>query len=168
MKYFFLLIGLLLALQPVAAQESRPASPPDSPGVLLPTPPAESDTVAALHRLFVAKRRTRTYVLAGTVIAVVMVAIVVASQPEKHGGSGGGFALSNGPIFSSADQAGFVVGFLGVPLLTTELLVYGNFSRRNEAQALVDFRAHQLSKHIKRKLKAKHFCQNLTADFQPN
>ncbi|AMR26853.1 hypothetical protein A0257_06860 [Hymenobacter psoromatis] len=165
MKYFFLLIGLLLAFRPVAAQQSRQPAPPDSLGALLPTPPAASDTVAALHRLFAAKRQTQSYVVAGTTLAVLAGVIIVAMQPEEHGGSGGGFALSSGPMFSSADQAGLVAGFLGVPILTTELLVYGSFSRRNEAQALADFRAHQLSKYLRRKLKAKYFNQKLEPSF---
>lgn len=154
MKTLVLLVALLLAYRPGAAQLARPAAPPDSVAAAQLAAP---DTVAAIHHLFAAKRRARSFVLAGTAMAVLGVAFVVASRPQEHSGGGGSFALFNSPIVSSAEQAGLAAGILGVPAVTAELVFYSNFSRRSEKQALEEFHTHQLPKFIKRKFKSKYF-----------
>lgn len=145
-----LLFALLLGCRPARAQSADTLAP-RLPAVAQAAPP---DTAAALHRLFAHKRRIRSYVVAGTALAVAATAAVVASQPEHHGSPGFGVIE---PI-SPGEIAGVLVGGIGVPIIIGELLYYGQYSRRNEARALELLRVHQLPHYLRRKLKPKYFA----------
>jgi len=122
-----------------AAQTSPLASPPDSLA-------ARSDTAAALHRLFVAKRHIRTAVVLGTGGGFLLAGAVGNIFGQENYGSYGGDEVR---IFNLA--------VLAVPVLGAELLVFGEYSRRHERLATEDLRAHRLSPHLKRILAPKYF-----------
>ena len=147
MKYFFLLAALLLAGGPAAAQTPRGATPPDSLTSSLAAAPAVPDTVAAIHRLFAAKRKRGTLVVAGTAAAILTGASLVASQ-------------SPDALFSQADRvkmAGLFVVLPGILIIAVELIFTSDFSRQSEAQVVEEFRTHKLPRYLKRRLKPKYF-----------
>lgn len=147
MKHLFLLVALLLASRPGSAQTLPPAPRPDTLARVVATP--APDTVAALHRLFAAKRKKLLPIVAGTIAAdVIGIGLIGATE------QGGGFLDPR-----ALDQA--VVGFLGVLVVGTEVLFYTtSYNHKKERRAIAAFEAHQLPRHLKRQLEARYF-QNL-------
>ncbi|WP_382315562.1 hypothetical protein [Hymenobacter bucti] len=111
------------------------ASPADSLAAPL---AADTDTVAALHRLFASQRRKRSYVV-GVTAVVVGAGLIPDSSP--------------GAIISQR----VAVLFLGIPVLGAELLYYNAFSQKREQRAVAAFEAHQLPRALRRRLKARYF-----------
>jgi hypothetical protein len=144
-KVYALLVVVLLAFTPswLYAQQPQPvatlASPTAAPLAAL---PAATDTAAAIHRLFAAKRRLRTAVVAGTGLLYV---IAVVSGPDKYGSYDGQFVR----IFNySPFLLGAVIG---------EFAYYGRYSHLRERRALDDWQAHRLSPEVRRRLAPRHF-----------
>ncbi|MGI4866630.1 MAG: hypothetical protein ACRYFZ_22100 [Janthinobacterium lividum] len=137
MKYLVLFFALLVAIGPAVAQ-APPAARPDS----LSATHAAPDTVAAIHRLFVAKRRQRNLIAGGIVVAALVG--VAASPTGAH------------ELFSTGDYAK-LYGLAAAAAVGVDFAFSSEFSQRNEQYALEDFRAHQLSKHLRRKLRPRYF-----------
>ena len=154
MRYFLLLLALLLAAGPAVAQTSPTAVRSDSLSVAQSAP----DTAAAIHRLFVAKRHVFRYVALGTLTAATTAIVVVTTAPateSRSGGGGYGFGLGN-----SGDNRGSValgIGLTSVPVLLVETLFCAGWSRKKERRALEAWQRHQLSAFYHRKLKPKYF-----------
>jgi len=158
MKHFFLLLALLLAGGPAAAQAPRPAIQPDSIRASLTTTAAAPDTVAALHRLFAGKRRTRDLIIAGLGLGLVTGIAVSNSTPDTgHHGSTGYGSLSTGPIFSATDAFLLLYAIPAVPLVVADFFFFAPYGRKREQQAIADFQAHQLPRHLKHRLKNRYF-----------
>lgn len=137
---YALLMAGLLAFTPgwLYAQQPQPAP--------LASPPAAPDTVAALHRLFAAKRKKLLPIVAGTVAADAAGVAIIGATVE-----GGGFI--DGRIVGQVLTVG-----AGVAVVAAEVLFYTTvYSKRKEQRAIAAFEAHQLPRHLRRQLKAKYF-----------
>jgi peptidoglycan/LPS O-acetylase OafA/YrhL len=144
MKHRFLLVALLLASRPGFAQPRRPAARPDTLAMEPATP--APDTVAALHRLFAAKRKKLLPIVAGTVAADALGIAVVGATVDSRG------------WVDSRALGQALVGVLGVVAVGTEVLFYtATYSRKKEQRAVAAYEAHQLPRHLKRQLKARYF-----------
>jgi hypothetical protein len=130
MRYFLLLLALLLAISPAAAQTSPITTRPDS----LLTAQAAPDTAAAIHRLFAA-RRVRSYIITGLIVT-----------PGALG------FLVDGNSIGTA-----VYPIAAAPYELANLICHRRYRKKAEKRALLAFQAHQLSPKIRRKLKPKYF-----------
>jgi hypothetical protein len=141
-------IGLLLALllllaSPTFAQGSAAAlaSPVAAPAVT-----ATPDTLAALHRLFAAKRKKLMPIVAGTLVADVAGVVIIGSTVD-----------SGGYVDGRAIGQAFTV-ILGVVVVGAEVLFYTSaYGKTKEQRAVAAFEAHRLPRHLKRQLKARYF-----------
>lgn len=145
MKYLFLLATLLLLIQSTTAQVPRQPVWPDSLSSVLPTPPATPDTIAALHRLFAAKRKKLKIILLGTAAAEVAGQVITSST------------VQSGSIIDDRAISQFFVAVLAVPVVLAEVLFYSQYNQAHEHRAMDKFQSHQLPPHLKRQLKAKYF-----------
>jgi peptidoglycan/LPS O-acetylase OafA/YrhL len=144
MKHLFFLVALLLASRLGSAQTLGSAARPDTLAMGPATPAL--DTVAALHRLFAAKRKKRLPIVAGTIAADALGIAVVGATVDS-----GGWVDDR-----ALGQA--LVGVLGVIMVGTEVLFYtAAYSRKKEERAVAAYEAHQLPRHLKRQLKARYF-----------
>ena len=130
MRYFFLLLALLVATGAAVAQNSPVTPRPDS----LVAAQAAPDTAAAIHRLFAA-RRARSYIITG--LLVVPGAL--------------GFLLDGNSIGTA------VYPIAAAPYEVANLISHRRYRRKAEERALVAFQAQRLSPKIRRKLKPKYF-----------
>ncbi|HET9503234.1 MAG TPA: hypothetical protein VFO93_06815 [Hymenobacter sp.] len=130
MRYFFLLLALLVATGAAVAQNSPVTPRPDS----LVAAQAAPDTAAAIHRLFAA-RRARSYIITG--LLVVPGAL--------------GFLLDGNSIGTA------VYPIAAAPYEVANLISHRRYRRKAEERALVAFQAQRLSPKIRRKLKSKYF-----------
>jgi hypothetical protein len=115
------------------------ASPTATP---LAASPAATDTAAAIHRLFTAKRRLRAAVVAGTGLVYVL---AVVAGPDKYGSYSGSFVRT---FNYSPFLLGAVIG---------EFAYYGRYSNRHERLALEDWQAQHLSPEVRRRLAPRYF-----------
>jgi ATP/ADP translocase len=136
MKYLLLLLLLLLAAKSVVAQNILVAPWPDS----LPTAHAATDTAAAIHRLFAAKRKTRTVVVVATLVGGAVITTAGFMDPTPY-----------------ADAAAAVFGVEILAATITELLFYRRYSRAHEQKIIAKYQAHQPPKWLARKLHDSHF-----------
>lgn len=139
-KRLFLLLGLLWASVLGAAAQTTPLARPADSLV------ASTDTAAAIHRLFVARRHVRTAVVLGTGGGFLLAAALGNIFGKENYGSYGGDEVR---IFN--------LTLLAIPVMGAELLVFGEYSRRHERLATEYWRAHRLSPTIKRNLKPQYF-----------
>jgi hypothetical protein len=130
MRYFLLLLTLLVATGAAVAQKLPVVAQPDS-AVAAQAPP---DTAAAIHRLFAA-RRARSYIITG--LLVVPGAL--------------GFLVDGNSIGAA------VYPIAAAPYEVANLICYRRYRRKAEERALVAFQAQRLSPKIRRKLKPKYF-----------
>jgi hypothetical protein len=130
MRYFFLLLALLLAAGPAVAQNLVAAARPDS----LVVAQAAPDTAAAIHRLFAA-RRARSYIITGLLVT-----------PGALG-----FLVDGNSIGTAAYPVA------AAPYELANLICHRRYRRKAEKRALANFQTHQLSSKIRRKLKPKYF-----------
>lgn len=146
----FLWLLALLAAAPALAQTTPP--PTDAARVTTPTTGA-ADTIAALHRLFAARRKLRTVITSGLAVSTALgFALAATPAPIPHSpGFGGGLNISTGNIIG----VGTIVA--SVPALGVELLYLHRYSRRREAEAVAAFQTHQLTQRLRRRLKPKYF-----------
>jgi membrane protease YdiL (CAAX protease family) len=155
MRYFFLLLALLLAAGPAVAQHPVAAAWPDS----LVAAQAAPDTAAAIHRLFAAKRHRQVVIgvaTAGAAIGALAAVSLSNQQPSRSGGSGYG-SLVSGPIFDEQAIAMVAVGVITVPVALGELLLFGGWSKKKEQRVVADWERHKLARFFKRRLKPKYF-----------
>jgi hypothetical protein len=144
MKHLFLLLGLLLAGGPAAAQDSRSLVSPDSVP-LLATAPAPPDTVAAIHRLFAAKRLSLRVALPLT--TAVLVGFVVATNQTNNGLDG----LTNK-----------VTEFFMISVVAGEVYALVRYNKSREAAIVAAFEQHHLPKLWRRELRPWHFKSTRT------
>jgi len=140
MRPLWLLFALLTAA-PALAQTSPP--PVADSGRIVAQVPAAVDTVAALHRLFSAKRQQSAAVIA-TTVGTGLAGLGVAENTRR----GNDFAV---PLIATG------ISLLSIPVTAAEILYYRRFTRRKEQQAVADFQAHQLRRHLKRQLQPQYF-----------
>ena len=152
MKLFLLSAGLLLG-SGLAATQAAPVAGAASGPVAAPSPgPAAPDTGAAIHRLFVAKRRRQNYVAGATTLAVVgtMVALV-SSRPAQPAGK-------NGAATTGVSDLGLAfAACVTVPLIPIAAIGFGGWGPKYERQVLAEWQQHRLPRRIRRALKAKYF-----------
>lgn len=142
MRAALLLLILLLSGSPVSAQVNQPAARPDSVA-LAATATAGADTLAAIHRLFAA-RRQRSHLITGVVVGGGVVGFLGDTfSSEVH-------------FFKPADGLLFYC-LLAAPYELTNLLCHRRYTKKAEELALADSRTHQLSPKLKRRLKKKYF-----------
>ncbi|QKG57034.1 hypothetical protein GKZ68_10580 [Hymenobacter sp. BRD128] len=141
MKHFFLFVVLLLATLQVAAQVSSRAARPDSLTAPLAATPAAPDTMAAIHRLFVHKRRLCLVVL-GANLGLGTASYLDGIHSNDPVGVGLTYILV-APIFAATT--------LGI------LLGSAQYSHRREVRVLRAFEVHQLPQRIKAQLKPRYF-----------
>jgi peptidoglycan/LPS O-acetylase OafA/YrhL len=135
---FLLLALLLLGSARIAQAQQVPPTPY--------TAAQAPDTVAALHRLFAAKRKKLLPIVAGTVAASTAGVVIVGSTVDS-----GGFIDDR-----AVGQALSVI--VGVAAVSAEVLFYSiAYGKTKEQRAVAAFEAHQLPRHLKRQLKAKYF-----------
>lgn len=137
-RTLLLLAGLVIGHSLVArAQQVAP---------LAPATVAAPDTVAALHRLFAAKRKKLLPIVAGTVAADVAGVAVIGSTVDSGG-------YIDGRVIGQA-----LTVLAGVAAVSAEVLFYSTaYGKKKEARAVAAFEAHQLPSHLKRQLKARYF-----------
>jgi hypothetical protein len=153
MRLLLLLLLLTISGQ-VIGQEMRPATQPD-PAIAAQAMAPNADTVAAIHRLFAAKRKVLVPVVGGTVLVAVAGAVVALSAPRpSSGGSGYG---SLGPALDSNAIAATGIGILSVPVVLLEVLCFGGWGQKHEQQAVEAWQQHRLPSYITRRLKARYF-----------
>jgi hypothetical protein len=137
-----LLVLLLLSSVTARAQTALPVPRPDSVAQAA----VQTDTIAAIHRFYTAKRHARTRVLlvtGGFFLAYVAIGNIFGA--ERYGSYGGDEIR----IFNAT--------VLLVPVLSGELLFYGLYSRRHERASIEDFQAHELRRNLRNQLKPKYF-----------
>ena len=152
MKPFLLLAGLLLAASPAPAQTASGPGPAPVP-VAAPAPVAP-DTLAAIHRLFAAKRRRSNLIVGGTLAAALGFAgVVVANRPaESSSSNGSGFGVV---APNNLDLA--MVGIVTALVVPTEALLLGGWGPKYEQQVAAAWQQHQLPRAVERRLKARYF-----------
>lgn len=149
MRLLLLLAFLFASGLPVAAQ----APPLLAQHALAPAPAA--DTVAAIHRLFAARRKTCTYVVGGTFALMVGTGVVTGlDQPAPQ--TSGGFSFG-GPVWDDQSIMLLGIGVVGAAVVGLELLTIGGWGQREEARMVAAFDEHRLPRHIKRRLKPSYF-----------
>jgi len=136
MKPLLLLVGLLLASGPAAAQTPLVPSHAGQPAAA----PASPDTLAAIHRLFAGRRQRRNLIAAGAAGAALVG--TAATPPDR--------------FLSTGDYAK-LYGLGAAVIIIADFLFGDDYSRKNEQRAVASFEAHQLAKPLKRKLKARYF-----------
>ncbi|MGI4866631.1 MAG: hypothetical protein ACRYFZ_22105 [Janthinobacterium lividum] len=152
MRYLFLLPALLLAANPAAAQDALAAARPHSPlaahaiprEVAETLPAAMPDTVAAIHRLFAARRHQSAVVISATVGAGLLGLLV--AENTRHSST-----IDATPILATG------ISLLSIPATITEIGYYQHFTRRKEQRAIAAFEAHKLPERIKRHLQPAYF-----------
>jgi hypothetical protein len=102
------------------------------------------DTVAAIHRLFAAKRRKLAFMLLGTAAAEVTGQIIVGSTVQS-----GGIVDAR-----SIDQ--FSVIALAVPVALIQVLCYARYNEEHEQRTVAAWQVHRLPRYVQHALKAKH------------
>ena len=102
---------------------------------------AATDTAAALHRLFAAKRRLRTVLVGGTVVAY----LVAVNTGGNYGTYNGEFVRT---ILYTPPALAVVLG---------EVLFYGRYSRYRETRALSEWEQHRLAPETRRHLRPRYF-----------
>lgn len=137
----FILLAALLASGSAAGQVPSLAGQPTALASV-PALTAAPDTVAALHQLFAARRQRRSLIAIGSVGAAL---VGTAATPTKPG-----------DLLATSDFAKLYG--LGAAIIILVDFVFGDiYSRKNEQRAVASFEAHQLSRHLKRRLKARYF-----------
>jgi hypothetical protein len=102
--------------------------------------------VAALHRLFAAKRRKLVPIVAGTIVADAAGIALIGATVDS-----GGYV--DGRVIGQA-----FTGIVGLVVVGAELLFYtSTYGTKKEQRAVAAFEAHQLPRHLKRQLKARYF-----------
>ncbi|TFZ67685.1 hypothetical protein E4631_06825 [Hymenobacter sp. UV11] len=112
---------------------------------MLPTPLAAPDTVAALHRLFAAKRKRNSHFFIGTLGVAALGGVVVGTAPSTWAG---------------LDQAVLgiaIIAFVSLPAIVAETVIALDYNKKSEQQAIESFQARKLPRYLKRKMKAKYF-----------
>ena len=144
MKAFILLFALL-ASGSAAGQAPRPPARSDSLTAPLATSLAAPDTVAAIHRLFVAKRKKNSRFFAGTLGVTAIGGVVTGTAPSSWDGLG------------QAVLGVAIIALVSLPALTVEAITALDYNKKSERQAVEDFQAHKVPRYLKRKLKPKYF-----------
>jgi hypothetical protein len=153
MKPLLLLAGLLLAVGRAAAQTPGGPAPAELSAATLAPALAAPDTLAAIQRLFAAKRRRQGYVVGGTAIAAVGTAGLVASNRPADSGGGNGFGVI---APNNLDLA--MAGLVAAPVMLAEALLLGGWEHKYERQVLAAWQQHhQLPRAVKRQLKPQYF-----------
>lgn len=152
MKNLFLSLALLLVAISAMAQDVPTAAQP----VSLPVAQAAPDTVAAIHRLFAA-RRLRRNLIAGSLGAGALIGAIISGASKDDGGGSGGSGYGGAGI--SFDGADYLVLYAipAVPLILLDYTIYANYSRTREAWVIEEFQAHRLPRKLKHKLKPRYF-----------
>lgn len=135
---------MLLLMGSVAARAQ--ALPPVQPQDSLALAPVQPDTVAAIHRFYVAKRHARTRVL-----------LVTGGFFLAYAALGNIFGSENYGSYGGDEVRIFNATLLLIPVLSGELLFYGLYSRRHERVSIEDFKAHELRRSLREQLKPKYF-----------
>ena len=148
MKTLLLLAALGLACLPATTQAQALLITPEATHT-----PAAPDTVAAIHRLFAARRQQRNLVALGAVGAA---GLGTAATP-----------IPNGTFFNRGDYAK-VYGIGAAAIIAVDFAFGNSHSRKNEQRALDDWQAHQLPRHLKRQLKARYFQDLPPAAYAPH
>ena len=116
------------------------------------TAASSADSVAAVHRLFAAKRKACGLVIGGTATVTGIGALSVLNGPSPARNSFGG--IDGRPIMAT------MIVIAALPVMGAELLFCGGWGRREEARAIAALQAHQPPRYLQRKLKPKYFLPN--------
>lgn len=157
MRFFLLLFALLGGGHAAFAQAAQ-AQP--QPEVLRPALP-NTDTAAAIHRLFTAKRKRQVIISGATFgVAVGAVVAVALSSQQPSGGGGGGFGIltTSGPILDNQAVAVMGIGITMIPVVLIEALLFGGWNKKQEQQTIEAWQQHKEARFLKRKLKPKYFA----------
>jgi hypothetical protein len=142
MRLLLLLLLLMISGQ-VIGQEMRPATQPDSTVAAQAMAP-NADTVAAIHRLFAAKRtRTLRFAIGTLGFAAISGVLIGTASPGWDGL--GQVAL------------GATLITLGLPAVVVEAVTAAGYNKKSERRTVGEFQAHKLPRYMKRKLKPKYF-----------
>jgi hypothetical protein len=135
------LLFTLLLLTSSAFAQGSPAAVPISPVKVAATTTAP-DTLAALHRLFAARRVRRNTIAGFTLVGA---AVGTAISPT-----------GKNDFFSTGDYAK-LYGVAAVSIIAIDLLFGDDYSRKNEQRAIAAFQERRLSPRLQRRLKASYF-----------
>jgi hypothetical protein len=148
MPRYLLFVLLLLASTSnlVVAQPMVPTTCRDSlqalPAAAMLPPPTATDTVAALHRLFAARRAGRNVLVAGTILTLGLYAVINQQAADP----------------SLSRDINSLVGLVLIPpLVAWEYVHHARYSHKKEQQALAAFALHQLPASVKVLLHAQFF-----------
>ena len=141
MKALLLFAGLLLAAGPAAAQPAATSAAGLAAPTLAPAAPVP-DTVAAIHRLFAARRQRRNLIAVGAVGGALAGTAVASNHYDR--------------FLTTADY-GKLYGLGALLAIAVDFVAMMDYSRREERLATSDFEAQRLSPRLKRRLKARYF-----------
>ena len=142
MRTTLLLLVLLLSGRAVFAQAApRPTPLTDSVALAAPAP----DTLAAIHRLFAAKRKKNKPFVAGAVGVAAVGGVLLGTAPSNLDGIG------------QAVLGAGLIALVSLPVLTLEALTALDYNKKSEREAVEAFQAHKVPRYLKRKLKPQYF-----------
>jgi hypothetical protein len=139
-----LLLLLLIISGQVLGQEMRPVTQPDS-AVAAQAMAPNADTVAAVHRLFAAKRTRTLHFAIGTVGVAAIGGVLIGTAPSGWDGLG------------QAVLGATLVALVALPAVVAEAVTAAGYNKKSEWRTVEEFHAHKLPRYLKRKLKPKYF-----------
>jgi hypothetical protein len=116
-----------------------------------------TDSAAAIHRLFVTKRKTRQYVVGGTAAAGITSLVVVLNQPAPPTSAGFSAGIDGRPVMAT------IIGVTTAAVMGLELLAPSAWSHQREEEAMNLLAAHKLPRYIKRRLEPRYFQPGVAA-----
>jgi hypothetical protein len=143
MRLLLLLLLLIISGQ-VLGQKMRPVTQPDS-AVAAQAMAPNADTVAAIHRLFAAKRKRTLHFAIGTVGIAAIGGILIGTAPSGWDGLG------------QAVLGATLVALVALPAVVAEAVTAASYNKKSERRTVEEFHAHKLPRYLKRKLKPKYF-----------
>jgi peptidoglycan/LPS O-acetylase OafA/YrhL len=139
-----LLLLLLTITSQVLGQGMRPATQPDS-AVAVQAMAPNVDTVAAIHRLFAAKRKRTLHFAIGTVGVAGIGVVLIGTASSGWDGLG------------QAVLGATLVALVALPAVVAEAVTAADYNKKSERRTVEEFHAHKLPRYLKRKLKPKYF-----------
>jgi hypothetical protein len=143
MRILLLLLLCLCLGRGAAVAQVLPAAPPTEAIAPL---AFHTDTAVAIHNFYRDRRRFRSRVVLATLGGGVLITLVSnAVGPDKYSSYDG-------------NTIRFInLMFVGIPVVSGELLYLDRYSRRNERLDSEDFQAHKLRQATRQRLKPKYF-----------
>ena len=133
---FGVVLALGLASQAARAQTAPAPQPNPGPATATPEP---RDTVAAIQQVFKSRRRTGTFLLAGSAGFVAAMAVSTAVEEKS---------------FLGPDEVALLATIVTAPVWGWGIVKQARFSPRREQQVLADYqRLHTIPRFVRRRMR---------------